>query len=36
VVPWSGADELRASLAAIVDSNRTMREYYEEQKSLVA
>jgi uncharacterized protein (DUF169 family) len=36
VVPWSGAGELRVSLAAVVDSNRAMGDYYEEQKSLVA
>jgi uncharacterized protein (DUF169 family) len=36
VVPWAGADELRRSLESIVESNKTMQDYYEEQKSLVA
>ena len=35
VVPWAGAEELRQSLEAIVRSNQTMQDYYEEQKSLV-
>jgi uncharacterized protein (DUF169 family) len=36
VVPWTAAESLRETLAAIVDANRAMRDYYEEQKSLVA
>lgn len=36
VVPWAVAEDFRSALAAIVESNRAMRDYYEEQKSLVA